>query len=171
MPILHQLPAKERRGCIVIPAAELMKGKVKEMPEYTNNAVQTVAVGQNVLFTETPVGCNRGFVIHREGSGNVTLRGITNQCRARYRVSFGGNIAVPTGGTAGPISVAIAVDGEPLYSATATVTPAAVEEYFNVYASVFVDVPRGCCTTVAVENISTQAINVANPNMIVERVA
>lgn len=58
------------------------------MPEYTNAAVQTVAVNQNVLFTETPVGCNRGYVTHREGSGLVTLRGITNQCRARYKVAF-----------------------------------------------------------------------------------
>lgn len=141
------------------------------MPEFTNANVQTVAVGQNVIFTETPVCCNKGYVVHREGSGNVTLRGICNQCRARYKVSFGGNISIPTGGTAGPISVAISIDGEPLNSATATVTPAAVEEYFNVYTSVYIDVPCGCCTTIAVENISTQAINVANPNLIVERVA
>ena len=39
------------------------------MPEYTNAAVQTVAANQNVLFTSTPVGCNTGNVIHREGSG------------------------------------------------------------------------------------------------------
>lgn len=141
------------------------------MPEYTNANVQTVAAGQNVLFTETPVGCGRGYVMHREGSGNVTLRGITNQCRARYRVSFGANIAIPAGGTVGPISVAISLDGEPMNSATATVTPAAVNEYFNVYVSVFVEVPKGCCTTVSVENISTQAISAANPNLIVERVA
>ena len=58
------------------------------MPEYTSAAVQTVAADQNVLFTETPVCCNRGYVTHREGSGLVTLRGITNQCRARYKVTF-----------------------------------------------------------------------------------
>ena len=141
------------------------------MPEFTNANLQTVAAGQNVLFTETPVGCSRGYVMHRAGSGVVTLRGMTNQCRARYRVSFGANLAVPTGGTAGAISVALSLDGEPMASATATVTPAAVNEYFNVYASVFVEVPRGCCATVSVENISAQAINVANPNLIVERVA
>ena len=141
------------------------------MPEFTNANLQTVAAGQNVLFTETPVGCSRGYVMHRAGSGVVTLRGITNQCRARYRVSFGANLAVPTGDTAGAISVALSLDGEPMASATATVTPAAVNEYFNVYASVFVEVPRGCCATVSVENISAQAINVANPNLIVERVA
>ena len=141
------------------------------MPEFTNANVQTVAVGQNVLFTETPVGCNRGYVTHREGSGLVTLRGITNQCRARYKVTFGGNIAIPTGGTAGPISIALAVNGEALNSAVATVTPAAVEEYFNVFATAYIDVDKGCCLTVAVKNIGTQAVNVANPNLIVERVA
>lgn len=141
------------------------------MPEYTNANVQTVAVGQNVLFTETPVGCSRGYVLHRQGSGNITLRGITNQCRARYKVSFGANLAVPTGGTAGPVSIAIAINGEPLNSGIATVTPAAVNEYFNGYVSAFVEVPKGCCVTIAIENISTQAVNVANPNLIVERVA
>lgn len=142
------------------------------MPEFTNANVQTVAVGQNVLFTETPVGCNRSYVTHREGSGIVTLRGITNgQCRARYKVTFGGNIAVPTGGTAGSISVALAVNGEALNSAIATATPAAVEECFNVFSSSFIDVDRGCCVSLYVKNISAQAINVANPNLIVERVA
>lgn len=141
------------------------------MPEYTNAAVQTVAVNQNVLFTETPVGCNRGYVTHREGSGLVTLRGVTNQCHARYKVTFGGNIAVPTGGTAGAISIALAVNGEALNSAIATVTPAAVEEYFNVFSAAYIDVDRGCCVSLSVRNISTQAINVANPNLIVERVA
>lgn len=140
------------------------------MAEYTASALQTVAVGQNVLFTETPV-CGSNCIVHREGSGVVTLRGQTNQCRARYRVSFGANIQIPTGGTVGEISIAIAIDGEPLASATAIVTPAAVEEFFNVFTSVFVEVPRGCCTSVAVENVSAQAIEVQNANIIVERVA
>lgn len=138
------------------------------MAEYTAVALQTVAAGQNVLFFETSVCCTRGNVQHREGSGVFRLRG--SQGRARYRVSFGANIAVPTGGTVEAISLALALEGEPLASATAIVTPAAVEEFFNVYVSVFVDVPCGCCTTVSVENISTQAINVQNANLIVERV-
>lgn len=141
------------------------------MPEFTAVNLQTVAAGQNVLLTETPVSCGKGYVTHREGSGIVTLRGITNQCRARYKVSFGANIAVPTGGTAGPISVALAITGEPLASATATVTPAAVTEFFNIFTAVYIDVPKGCCLTVAVENISTQPISVANANLIVERLA
>ena len=140
------------------------------MAEYTSVAAQTVAAGQNVLLTETPVsgGC---AIVHREGAGIVTLRGITQQCRARYRVSFGGNIAVPTGGTAGAISISLAINGEPLAATTAITTPAEVEEVNNVFAAAFVEVPRGCCLTVAVENTSTQAITIANANLIVERVA
>ncbi len=141
------------------------------MPEYTANAPQTVAAGQNVLLTETPVACSRGYVCHRDGSGIITLRGVTNQCRARYRVSADGNIAVAPGGTAGPVSVSLAVTGEPLNSATAIVTPAAVGDLFNVHAEAIIDVPRGCCLTVALENTSTQAITAQNVNIIVDRVA
>ena len=77
--------------------------------ELTANAVQAVSAGQNVLFTDAPVKCGRGYVVHREGAGLVTLRGICNGCSpiARYRVLFVGNISVPTGGTAGAISVAV----------------------------------------------------------------
>lgn len=140
------------------------------MAEYTAVQLQTVEDGANVLFFETPIGSVRNNVTHRQGSGMFRLRGITNQCKARYRVSFGGNIAIPTGGTVGEISIALAIDGEALASATAIVTPAAVEDFFNVFASVFVEVPRGCCLTVAVENTSDQAIDVQNANLIIERV-
>lgn len=140
------------------------------MAEFINASTSLVAAGQNVPLTETAVAGNCN-IVHREGAGIVTLRGLTNQCRARYRVSFGANIAIPTGGTVEAISLALAVNGEPLVSATAIVTPAAVGDYGNIFVSANVDVPRGCCLTVAAENISGQAINVANANMIVERVA
>lgn len=140
------------------------------MAEYTTNTLQTVATNQDVLFSETAVNGNCS-IIHREGSGLVTLRGMTNQCRARYKVFFGGNIALPTGGTVGEISLAIAINGEAVGPATMIETPAAVEEFSNVSASVFIDVPNGCCTTVSVTNTSDQAINVQNANLIVERVA
>ena len=76
------------------------------MAEYTATALQTVAANQNVLFTETPV-CGNNSIVHREGSGIITLRGITSQCRARFKVTFGGNITIPSGGTVGPISITI----------------------------------------------------------------
>lgn len=142
------------------------------MAEFVSTATQTVAFGQNVLLTET-VACGGRCIIHRAGSGIVTLRGSNNACNpARYKVTFGGNIAVAEGGTVGPISVAIAISGEPLYSATATVTPAAEGDFFNVFSSAVVTVPCGCCETIAVENVSDPAtpIDVANANLIIERI-
>mgnify|MGYP003098358832 FL=1 len=140
------------------------------MAEFTNSNIVTVAAGQNLPLTETTVKCG-SCIAHREGAGIVTLRSLTNQCRARYKVSFGANIAIPAGGTVAPISIALAIAGEPLNSATAIVTPAAAGEYFNVFTAAFIDVPRGCCITIAVENTSTQAISIANSNLIAERVA
>ena len=138
--------------------------------EIIANAIQTVQANQNVYFTDTVV-CGSTSINHRNDSGLVTLRGVTNQCRARFMVTFGGNIAIPTGGTVEAISLAIAIEGEAVPATTMIVTPAAVENYFNVSASVYIDVPRGCCTTVSVINPSTQAILVQNGNLIVERVA
>lgn len=133
-------------------------------------AEQTVLANQNVLFTDS-ITCGNCSIGHRDDSGLVTLRGTTNQCRARYKVSFGGNIAIPTGGTVGAISIGLAIDGEAVGSSTMTVTPAAVEEYFNVFGAMFIDVPRNCCLTISVRNINDQDILVQNANLIVERVA
>lgn len=138
--------------------------------EIIANAIQLVNPNQSVYFTDTVV-CGNPAITHRDGSGLVSLRGLTNQCRARYKVTFGANIAIPTGGTVGPISMAIAIDGEPIQSTTMIITPAAVEEYGNIFSAIFIDVPRGCCVSISVQNISTEAINVQNANLIAERVA
>ena len=138
--------------------------------EITANALQVVEANQNVIFTETAV-CGSSSILHREGSGLVTLRGLTSQCRARFKVFFSGNISIPTGGTVGAISLALAINGEAVDSTTMTVTPAAVENLFNVASAVYLDVPCGCCSQVSVQNINDQAINVQNANLIIERVA
>ena len=138
--------------------------------EIIANALQTVEANQNVYFTDEVTGGNCA-ITHRDGSGLVSLRGLTNQCRARFKVTFGGNIAIPTGGTVEEISIALTIDGEPVPATTMIATPAAVEQFWNVFSAVFVDVPRGCCVTVSVKNISTQAIEVQNANLIIERVA
>lgn len=140
------------------------------MAEYLAVASQEVAANGNVVFTNTAVkGSN--CIQHREGSGIVTLRGITNQCRARYFVDFSANIAVPTGGTAGEISLAIAISGEPVLSSQMISTPAAVAQFNNVSTGIYVDVPKGCCLNIAVENTSGVAIDVANANLVVTREA
>lgn len=139
--------------------------------EITNAAAQQVLIGGNVTFTNTTVcGCNS--IIHRSGSGLVKLRGLTNsQCRARFLASFSGNIAVPADGTAGPISLVFAIDGEPVEATRMIVTPTAVSAFFNVSATTYIDVPTGCCVTLAVENSSGPTITVQNANLTVERVA
>lgn len=139
--------------------------------ELTANAIQLVNAGSNVLFTETVIPGNCS-IIHRPGSGLVTLRGLTQkQCRARFRVTFGGNIAVPEEETAEPISVAIAINGEPIASTNMIVTSALTERYFNVNRSVSIDIPKGCCSQISVKNTSNIPINVQNANIIIERIA
>lgn len=152
------------------------------MAEFTYNPIQLVQPNQPVVLN-TSIACNRGYVLHRNESGIVTLRGIVNNptsCFARYQVTFNANIAVPEDGTVGPISVSLALDGEPILTSRAIVTPAAVDEYFNVTSTAIITVPRGCCFNVSVENTSESAtpatipapaINVQNANLTVARIA
>lgn len=140
------------------------------MAEYSNVNQQTVAVNGNVLFTDVTSNCNKGIISHRTGSGLFNVKGATTNCRAKYRVSFSGNIAVPTGGTAGPISLAIAIEGEPDLSTVAIATPAAVGAFNNVAMATDVWIPCGCCQAVSIKNTSTQAILVANANITIDRI-
>ena len=146
------------------------------MAEYSANAVQTVNPGETVVFTDTPVPCKRGFVRHRDGSGNFLLSGWTPRkscgCKANaalYLIDFGANISIPTGGTVESISVAFTIDGATIPSSTMIVTPAAVDEYFNVSAAVNADIWNGCCESFAVRNTSSQPIQVQNANIIFSR--
>lgn len=146
------------------------------MAEYSSNAVQTVNPGESIIFTETPVPCARGFVKHREGSGNFLLSGWTPSkpcgCRnnsANYLVDFGANIAIPTGQTVGEISVAIELDGSTIPASTMRVTPTAVETYFNVSRAINAQIWSGCCETITVTNTSTIPILVQNANIIFSR--
>ena len=138
--------------------------------ELIANALQTVEANQNVLFTDEVVSGSCS-IMHRNGSGLVTLRGMTQQCRARFKAFFSGNIALPTGGTVAPISLALSINGEPVASTTMIQTPAAVGEFSNVSSAVYIDIPATCCVTIAVKNTSTQTIDVQNANLIVERIA
>jgi hypothetical protein len=87
-------------------------------------------------------------------------------------VHFNANIAIATGGTVEPISVALTQNGEVLRNAVATVTPAAIGDFFNVGLETFIELPCGCCDTITVRNISeTTAIDVINANIVIDRVA
>jgi hypothetical protein len=140
--------------------------------EYSYVPVQTVDVDDNVLFMDGDRACRKGYISHRTGSGIFFLKGATNGRKAVYRVTFDSNIAVSTGGTVEPISVALTINGEALGNATAIVTPAAIGDFFNVSITTFIDIPCGCCVTVSVENVSANSsIDVQNANIIFDRVA
>jgi hypothetical protein len=123
-----------------------------------------------VIYTDAPV-CGNNSILHRSGSGIITLRGLTNQCRARFRILFNANVAIPAAGALKPLTLAIAVNGEPLLSSLMISTPTAVSEYNNVSSSVFLDVPAGCCSQISVESTTAGTVEVANANLIIERVA
>lgn len=146
------------------------------MAEYSANAVQIVNPGESIIFTDSPVPCQRNFVKHRDGSGNFLLSGWVPRkscgCKsktANYLVDFGANISIPTGGTVGEISTAITIDGATIPATTMTVTPAAVDEYFNISRAVNAEVWNGCCETVTIRNTSDQPIQVQNANVIFSR--
>lgn len=139
--------------------------------EYSYVPVQTVAIGERVAFLNFERACKKGYVTHRSGSGLFKLKGIKGCCETTYKVSFNGNIAVPTDGTPGDISLAITEDGEALGNATATVTVPLVERISNVSMSTFVTVPCNCCVSVTVRNVSAgTALNVSNANITFEQV-
>ena len=152
------------------------------MAEFVNNDIQLVNTNQPVVL-RTSIPCNKGYVFHRNESGIITLRGIVNNpnaCFARYQVTFNGNIALAEGNTVGPVSIALALDGEPILTSKAIVTPAAVDEYFNVTSTAVITIPKGCCLNISVENTSESAtpattpapqINVQNANLTVTRIA
>ena len=140
--------------------------------EYSYAPVQTVAENENLIFTDGVRACRKGYITHRSGSGIFRLKGASNACKTIYKVHFNGNIAVATGGTVGAISVALSEDGETVNNTIATVTPAAIGDFFNVSFETFITIPCGCCVTVSVENASVgTAIDVENANIIFERVA
>ena len=148
--------------------------------EYLANGVQQISLNAPAIFTAS-IPCKRGYVYHEDETGIFILRGITqNQCFATYQVTFNGNIAIPTGGTVGPIAIAITVNGEPRLTSRAIYTPAAVAEYGNVTSTAIIKVPRGCCFSLSVESVPASAdptvtpapvIEMQNANLVVNRIA
>ena len=148
--------------------------------EYLANAVQSVPLNGPVVFTAS-IPCTKGYVYHEDETGIFILRGITcNQCYATYQVTFNGNIAIPEGGTVGPIAIAIAVSGEQRPTSRAIYNPAAVSEYGNVTSTCIIQVPRNCCFTVSVDAVSATSdpaatpapvIEVQNANLVIDRIA
>jgi hypothetical protein len=150
------------------------------MAEYLANAAQNVALNAPVLFTAS-IPCTKGYVYHEDETGIFILRGCTNNCFARYQVTFNGNAAIPTGGAVTPIALALAVNGEPRLTSRAIFTPAAVDEYGNLTSTAIITVPKGCCFSLSVRYVDattndattepTPLITVQNANLVIDRIA
>ena len=150
------------------------------MAEYLANAVQTVQLNEPVIFTAS-IPCTKGYIYHADETGVFILKGKTNNCFARYQVTFNGNISVPDGGEVTPIAVAIAVNGEPRLTSEAIFTPQAVDEFGNVTSTAIITVPKGCCFSASVRYVDattndaavdpTTLINVQNANLVINRIA
>lgn len=149
------------------------------MAEYLANAVQEIALNTPAIFTAS-IPCPRGYVYHEDETGIFTLRGITNNCFARYQVTFNGNIAIPEEGEVTPIAVALVVSGGIRPTSRAIFTPADVDEYGNVTSTALITVPCGCCFNMSVEYVPattdptvtpTPVILMQNANLVINRVA
>ncbi len=148
--------------------------------EYLANAEQLVGLNSPVVF-DASIPCTRGNIYHADGTGIFILRGNTNNCFARYQVTFNANIAIPTGGEVTPVAVAISENGETRPTSTAIFTPSAVEVEGNVTSTAIITVPRGCCFNVAVRYVDatvedsavtpTPTIEVQNANLVIDRIA
>lgn len=148
------------------------------MAEYLKNELQAVSLNQPVIF-DSSIPCTRGNIFHEDGTGIFILRGRTNNCFARYHVTFNGNIAIPEG-TAAAIAVALAVNGEARPTSKAIYTPAGVGEFGNVTSTAIITVPQGCCFSLSLRAVPATddptvtpvpVINVQNANIVINRIA
>lgn len=147
--------------------------------EYLANAVQDVSLNAPIIFTAS-IPCRKGYIYHEDETGIFILRGITNQCFATYRVTYNGNIAIPTGGTVTPIAISLTVNGEIRPTSKAIYTPAAADDFGNVTSTAIIKVPKGCCFSLSVESVPaiadstttpTPIIQVQNSNLVIDRIA
>lgn len=150
------------------------------MAEYIAVSEQAVALNAPVVFSAS-IPCNRGCVYYEDETGIFILKGKTENCFARYQITYNGNISVPEGGDVTAIGVAISVNGETRPSSLAVFTPQAVDELGNVTSTAIITVPKGCCFSVAVRYVDattadpatepTPVINVVNSNLVINRIA
>ena len=142
--------------------------------EITNINSQTVAAGNNVIFTNVQIPGNCS-TIFQANSGLVTLRGITNgQRRARFRLKFTGNLkasSTASVSSATLLSLAITRNNEIISPATMITTVEDTTSTHNVGVEVLIDIPTCCCQAISVKNISSISVDVLDANLIVERVA
>ena len=145
--------------------------------EYSYPITQNVAVNENIVFLNGDRCCKKGFIVHNDASGVFRLKGICKNCapRAIYKVNFHANVSVAPaadGGVLEPVTLALTQNGEVLRNTVSTVTPAAIGDLWVINFETLIELPCGCCDTIAVRNISdTTTIAAVNSNILFERIA
>ena len=139
------------------------------MLELSTSNEQTLAPGAALVFDRTILGCNCGCC-HRNNTATVKiLNGGT------HRITFDGNIAVPTGVTPPTtgVQLQVSLSGTPLPEGRMVVTPGAAGQFFNVSTNIGEKTCKCCKSfdTVTIVNTGTTAVTVAaGATLIVERV-
>lgn len=145
------------------------------MAFYSTNEVQTIAPGASVVFNLTQIPDMSGDIMHQDGTSSFMLSGGPSRRRTcpccnkqscrQYLVNFGANVAIATGETVGPISVAISVNGATVPASTMITTPTAVDAYENISREMPVPIFCGCCQSVTITNTSDAAITMQNATL------
>ena len=141
------------------------------MAKYITTTDQNVALNGTFPFDSVSIPCNKGCVVPI-ATGVLTLKGDTPNRFARYEVTVQGNVAIPTGGTVTPISVAVTLNGVAIPDSVAIVTPAAVEDVWHINTSATITVPCGCCVSVSaayVDATEDDAAVTPTPSIFVRR--
>ena len=135
-------------------------------------AAQTVAVNQNVVFTNTRVqsrrcACTSGWLNHDDGRGlfEVTTRG---NLPMAVEVEFNANVS---SAAAGATALTIELNGEAIGGTEMDYTVVTAEVYQNVKASTLIAIPSGSSFTVSVGNISATSVLVKDANIIIKKLA
>lgn len=136
--------------------------------QLSNNAAQTVAVGEQVTFNTTILR-NCCMLTQRANSGTI---GISGQGGV-YEIGFSANVGGPTAATA--VQLTIRYDGANLNETTMISVPTTADTEFNsVSTTTFVETGNGCgCSNALITVINTGTTPIiidANPTFYVRRV-
>lgn len=135
-------------------------------------SAQTVATGQNVIFTDTRVksrrcSCQRGWLNHVKGSGLFTLVNRSNSPMVA-EVNFNGNI---TANATGETKLVLEINGEAIGGTEMDYTVATANVYQNVGAAALIPIPAGSSLTISVGNISSDEVLVKDANLIIKKIS
>lgn len=141
------------------------------MAEFSANAVQTVQPNGFAVFTATVDDCDAGLIQHEDDTPLFSLSGwrpnnYSCPCRRNksvlYDVTVNMNVALSTGATVEPISVSLTIGGVAYPLSQMDSTPAAIQQFNHIGTELSIPILSGCCQYVAVQNTSTQPIDIRN---------